>query len=167
MKKLYLLRHAKSSWKQPELSDLDRPLNKRGLLDAPLIGDLLNRKEVNPSYIISSPSLRTLTTIQLIADKINFPKQKVEITNDLYEASVLEIMNLIKGIHNDYSDVMIVGHNPGLTNLVNYLTDDYIENIPTCGIVCLQFNLEDWSDIDEETGKIIFFEYPKKHKKSK
>jgi phosphohistidine phosphatase len=164
MKIIYLVRHAKSYWGNQSLSDFDRPLNKRGKLDAPFMGKILNEKKIKPELMISSPAKRTKKTAIAIAEKISFPEKKILYIDELYEASANIILKLIKKIEDDYTSVMLFGHNPGLTLLNNQVSLTYIENIPTCGVVALEFNGE-WSELEKDVCKQLFFEYPKLYKK--
>ncbi|MGB5848722.1 MAG: histidine phosphatase family protein [Ignavibacteriaceae bacterium] len=160
MKTLYLARHAKSSWKNPELSDTERPLNKRGKRDAPYIGNLLKEKGVKPDILISSPAVRARKTAVVIAELIDYPKSEILIDDNIYESSSSELINIIKGFDDKYNSVMMFGHNPGFTMLNNYLTDSFIDNIPTCGVVGIRFN-SSWEKIVGASGKAFFFIYPK------
>ena len=160
MKILYLVRHAKSSWKHPELSDIERPLNKRGKRDAPIIGNLLKEKGVKPDILISSPAVRARKTTAVIAEIIDFPKNKILFDENIYEASSSELINIIHRFDNIYNSIMMFGHNPGFTMLNNYLTDHYIDNIPTCGVVGIQFS-SSWKSVQSGSGKPLFFIYPK------
>ena len=160
MKTLYLARHAKSFWADQSIPDFDRPLNKRGKRDAPFIGEVLNDKKVKPDLIICSPAKRTKKTAIEIAEKLSYPEKKILYDEDLYEASSNILIKIIKKINEKYDSVMIFGHNPGLTLLNNHISDHYIDNIPTCGVVALQLDLK-WSELDKNTCKFVFFEYPK------
>lgn len=160
MKTLYLARHAKSYWKDQSIPDIDRPLNSRGKRDAPFMGEVLNDKKIMLDLIISSPAKRTKKTAIEIASKVGYPGKKIQFNEDLYEASSNTILKLIKKIDENYDSVMIFGHNPGLTMLNNHLSNHYIDNIPTCGIVALQLDKK-WSEIDKNSCKFLFFEYPK------
>lgn len=161
MKTLYLVRHAKSSWKQPELSDFKRPLNKRGKNDAPFMGKLLSDKGVNPGLVITSPAKRAATTAKIIASEINYPKGKIIFDENIYEATGRELLEIISGTEENYNSVMLFGHNPGLTVLQNNLSDHFIDNIPTCGVVALKFKTS-WKEIELNSAGFMFFEYPKK-----
>ncbi|RLC49114.1 MAG: histidine phosphatase family protein [Candidatus Cloacimonadota bacterium] len=163
MKTLYLVRHAKSSWKQPDLSDFVRPLNKRGENDAPFMGKLLSDKRVNPDLVISSPAKRASATAKIIASEINFPKEKIVLDDNIYEATGRGLLEIISETEENYKSVMLFGHNPGLTVLQNNLSDHFIDNIPTCGVVALKFKTS-WNEIKLNSAGFIFFEYPKKHK---
>lgn len=160
MKTLYLARHAKSFWGDQSIPDFDRPLNKRGKRDAPFMGNVLKEKKVKPDLIISSPAKRTKKTALEIAAKLKYPESKIIYNEELYEASSNTILKVIKKIDDKIESVMIFGHNPGLTMLNNQISDFYIDNIPTCGIVALQLDKK-WSEIGKNTCRHLFFEYPK------
>ena len=162
MKTLYLIRHAKSSWSDPLLKDYDRPLNKRGKKDAPLMGKHINKLNVSPDHIITSPAKRARTTAKLIAEKIDFPKNEIEEIRDIYHADVEDLKNVVKAIDDSNDVVFLVGHNPGLTDFANYLTSARIDNIPTCGIYCVEFDIDSWEEINKESGEFKLFDYPKK-----
>ena len=164
MKTLYLIRHAKSSWKNPDLSDKERPLNKRGKNDAPFMGKLLKEKKIIPELIISSDAVRAKKTSYAIAKELNYEKENIVLTDEIYEASSLELLNQIKQFSQDFNSIMLFGHNPSLTSMHNYLTNHYIDNIPTCGIVGIEFQNQ-WANITEGSGKFLFFIYPKMYRK--
>jgi len=163
MKTVYIVRHAKSSWKQPELSDFERPLNKRGKNDAPFMGKLLSDKGINADLVISSPAKRASTTAKIIASEINFPEEKIVLDENIYDATGRSLLEIISKTEESYNSVMLFGHNPGLTVLNNNLSNKFIDNIPTCGVVALEFKTS-WNEIRlNSAAGFIFFEYPKKH----
>lgn len=161
MKTLYLMRHAKSSWKDTSIIDFDRPLNKRGLHDAPLIGSLLKSKKINIELIISSPAKRAKETAKILANELVF-KGYIIFDEEIYEATLDQLISKIKNLDENINRVMLIGHNPGLTNLANYLSKEFITNIPTCGVVALTIE-KSWKNIVAKDCEIIFFEYPKKN----
>jgi len=154
-KTLYLLRHAKSSWKELTLSDFDRPLNKRGKHDAPFMAEKMRVKGVKPQMIISSPAKRARKTAKIFAEVLDVPLQLDE---TLYACSSKKMIQVIQTALGTYSDVMIIGHNPELTMVNDILSNKEIFNIPTSGIVSIAF-----TDKEFQTGKQIFFDYPKKY----
>lgn len=160
MKTLYLARHAKSFWGDQSQPDFDRPLNKRGKRDAPFMGEVLRDKKIKPDLIICSPAKRTKKTAIEIADKIGYAEKKIQFVENLYEASSNTILEIIKNIDDKFDSVMIFGHNPGLTLLNNHISDKYLDNIPTCGIVAL-LSEKKWSEIGKNSCSHLFFEYPK------
>ena len=163
MKQIFLVRHAKSYWGDQSLSDFDRPLNKRGKIDAPFMGKILKGKNVKPDLIISSPARRAKKTAIVFADKIGYPEKKILYNEELYEATENNILKVLKQIDEDYQNVMLFGHNPGLTLLNNFISNNYIDNIPTCGVVAMEFNNE-WIKLDKNSCIQLFFEYPKLYK---
>lgn len=162
MKTIYLLRHAKSSREYPALNDFERPLNKRGRESIIIMGKLMNDLNVMPDIIISSPASRAAMTARGIAQEINYPLERIEYREALYLTEKDILIEEIKRIKNSVKSVMLVGHNPGLTDLVNYLGDQKIEDIPTCGLCCLELNIRYFRDIAAGSGNMKFFEYPKK-----
>lgn len=162
MKRLYLIRHAKSSWKYTDLRDFERPLNKRGKRDAPFMGKLLAEDNVKPDMMISSPAVRAFATAKKIAVELGYPSEKILTHKRLYEADTDDFINVISEVPDEVDTLMIFSHNPGLTILNNFLSDKRIDNIPTCGIVHIEINIKKWQDIDFEKGQLKSFDYPKK-----
>ncbi len=162
MKTLYVVRHAKSSWKFPDLDDIDRPLSKRGKRNAPEMGLRLAKKGIFPQLMISSPAKRALSTARKIASVIQYPKNKIRIENALYHGMEEDILDIIRRLPDDIKELMIFGHNPGLTDFVNTLSGAQIYNVPTCGIAAISFNTDHWKDVGKIPGQLIFFDYPKK-----
>ena len=160
MKKLYLVRHAKSDWSNPSLDDFDRPLNPRGKKNAPFMGKILKKKKIKPDLIISSPAYRARETARKIAKKIRY-LDEIMYNEHLYEASLKEILEIVTFIEDEYDEVFIVGHNPGLNTLAFYLVD-FNENIPTSGILEIEFDSQTWREISKKNAKLVSFEYPKK-----
>ena len=159
MKKLYIIRHAKSSWKDTALDDFKRPLNKRGQIDAPFMAKKLKQKGIMPDIIISSPALRAKTTAELIAKELNYKKQIIYDAN-LYEASTNNIFDTIKKIDESNRIVFLIGHNPSLNMFVETLVN-FQENIPTCGIIELEVDCELFKDFDATCTKLLSFNFPK------
>jgi phosphohistidine phosphatase len=163
MKELFLVRHAKSSWKYKDLSDLERPLSGRGRRDAPFMAKILYRQKINPDVVLSSPAVRALSTARYFCDEMNISFNDVKIMPGLYMPDPDDIFEIVSSLETITNTVMIFSHNPGITDFYNQLTDDYIENIPTCGIAAVEFNEESWADLKDKTGRLHFFEYPKKY----
>ncbi len=163
MKTLLLVRHAKSSWDNINLTDIKRPLNKRGKRDAPFMGELLRDHSVMPDLIISSSAERALYTAKILAEKIEYPESKILVNKKIYRAVFRDLFKEIKNLDDSLSTVMIVGHNPELTDFLSSLTNSYVEDIPTAGICMIQLSISSWADIEEGCGKLVSFEYPKKY----
>jgi len=131
---LTLVRHAKSSWNNADLSDFDRPLNSRGLKNAPEMGGRLSDANYQVDIILSSPATRAITTAEYIAAEIEYNLRNIQLREEIYEASVNALLYLISSVDEKYKTIMLVGHNPGFTQLCNYLCDANIDNMPTCSI---------------------------------
>lgn len=160
MRKLILLRHAKSSWKDASLVDFDRPLSKRGKYDAPLMAYKLFTSKIKIELIISSPAKRTSETAKIFAKILGY-ESEIIFNEKLYEASYKEILGIINLVDDKYQNILLVCHNPGITNLVNYISDYFIENISTSAIVGLSTN-SSWKNINENGCSFLFYDYPKK-----
>ena len=163
MKRLILVRHAKSDLNQPLVSDHNRILSESGRMDAKLIGQYLYNNHYFPSHIISSSAIRTLETSKIIIKEIGF-KNSIEKQSLIYTDSTIEILNFICDIDNNYESVMLVGHNPTITELINHITNIKIDYMPTCGIAIIEFE-KNWMDINKN-GQLIDFMYPKKIKEN-
>jgi phosphohistidine phosphatase len=161
MKSLVVVRHAKSSWRHPELNDSERSLNKRGKRDAPVMGKRLARRGVRPDVIISSPAKRALTTARIIAAEIGHDEEAIVVDERIYDASAGELRDVICTLDNSYSQVMIVGHNPAFTDLVNQLSTEWVDNLPTCGVVELTFDIGGWEELAGPVTGRTSFDYPK------
>ena len=160
---LTLVRHAKSSWKDVELSDFDRPLNDRGLKNALMMGRLLANANYDVERIISSPAARAITTATIIASEIGFSVQQIVRNPDIYGASLSVLINLVTSLDDNFSSIMLVGHNPGFTVLCNFISNARIDIMPTCSIAQIKFDVDSWYSITEHSGKLIEFYYPKKN----
>lgn len=163
MKILYIVRHAKSSWKEAGRTDFERSLNRRGMHNAPFMGNLLAEQNVKPDIILSSPAKRAITTARLISDSLGYSTDNIQEEESIYEAGIGLLVKIINNISDTNNIAMIFGHNPGLTMVTNYMCDKYIDNIPTCGIVKIELNVDSWNDVADECGEIISFDYPKKY----
>lgn len=162
-KQLLLIRHAKSSWKDKNLADIERPLNKRGKKDALFMANILKKKNIYPDLILSSNAKRAKLTAELFCKEFALSDEKISIDERLYEAAHSNIIKVIKEVNENIKTLFVFGHNPGLTTLHNFLCDSYLENIPTCGITQYQYSGE-WKDISGNSCRLLSFEFPKKYK---
>ncbi len=163
MKTVYLIRHAKSSWENHDLKDIDRPLNKRGKRDAPFMAKLLQEKGVKPDAIISSPANRAYTTACEFAKAFDIPEEDILQEEAIYEAYASEVLAIIQNQPKHRRTILIFGHNPTFTNLANLFTDDYIDNVPTCGVVKIEAITNNWPSFTDESGNLVEFLYPKQY----
>ncbi len=162
MKRLTLLRHAKSSWAEASLADHERTLSARGKRDAPKMGKRLAARELSPSLIISSSAVRARRTAKVVAEALKYPAESLQIEKELYLATAEKILELVCSQDDNVSDLLIVSHNPGLTELVNRLLPDLdMDNLATSGIVAMNFDTKKWSEIDEIYAEFVFYDYPK------
>ena len=162
MKTLTLVRHAKSSWKDSSLSDKKRPLNKRGERDAPKMGKRILEHGIRPSLIISSPATRAWTTAKIIAKEISYPREFLQREDRLYLASTDEILDVILAQDDEFQSLMVVGHNPGMTSLANFLSPGLTNNLPTAGVVSVQIDQQDWNLFERPKTQLLVHDYPKK-----
>ncbi len=162
MKTLTLVRHAKSSWKNPHLSDRQRPLNKRGKRDAPIMGKRILEHGIRPSLIVSSPATRAWTTAKIIATQISYPIEFLQREDSLYLASLNGILDVVAAQDNGFNNLMVVGHNPGMTDFANFLSPGLTHNLPTAGVVCVQIAQDDWNLCERPQTELLVHDYPKK-----
>ncbi|WP_199140758.1 SixA phosphatase family protein [Pedobacter sp. ASV12] len=160
-KQLLLIRHAKSDWGNAGLRDFDRPLNGRGKSSAPEMAERLVKQQIVPELIVSSPALRAITTAQYFATAWHIPLENIELEPAIYEASVKSLLKVINQLDDQYDQIALFGHNPGLTDLANYLCNGHIVNMPTASVIRIQFPFDSWKMISSNTGNVLLFDYPK------
>ncbi|GMQ84146.1 MAG: phosphohistidine phosphatase SixA [Gammaproteobacteria bacterium] len=161
-KTVYLVRHAKSSWGEPGLADMERPLNKRGSSDCQEMGSRLNRRGLIPDLIVSSPALRAVTTAQCIARQLQYPEADIVEEEAMYCSGTDALNAVLQRLDERFSTVMLVGHNPDMTGLVNMLCGPVVDDMPTCAIATVGLDIENWSEIDTGTGELADYDFPKK-----
>jgi phosphohistidine phosphatase len=164
MKRLTIVRHAKSDWSLPGQEDWDRPLSRRGQRDAPEMARRLRSRRLKPELMLSSPAVRALTTATVMARELKVPAAHVIQDERLYLASPVDLLTVIRERGGTAKHVMVFGHNPGLTEFANRLSaGDQIDNLPTCGVFTATFDLGAWSELDWGSGRDAEFDYPKNH----
>jgi phosphohistidine phosphatase len=164
VRRLTLVRHAKSDWSLPGQNDWDRPLNRRGQRDAPEMARRLRSRRLKPDRILSSPAVRALTTASVMARELKVPASHVAQDERLYLASPADLLAVIRELGADAKHLMVFGHNPGMTECANRLSaGDRIDNLPTCGVFTAIFEIADWSTLDWGSGLEAEFDYPKSH----
>jgi len=162
MKSVFFIRHAKSSWEDPSLSDIERPLNKRGFRDAPFMAKLLKGKSITPDKIITSPANRAYTTATYFAQELNIHESSMVIRKEIYHAYPEDVLGIIRSLDKNDDVILVFGHNPCFTSIANRFSEDYIPNVPTCGIVQIEADVSKWSDFQEH-GKFKSFYFPKQY----
>ncbi|MGI9237443.1 MAG: SixA phosphatase family protein [Woeseiaceae bacterium] len=162
MKVLTLVRHAKSSWSDATLSDRQRPLNKRGERDAPKMGQRIKDHEIRPSLILSSPATRAWTTAKIVANVIGYPREFLQREDNLYLASLSDFFDVLVAQDNGFNSIMVVGHNPGMTDFANYLSPGLTNNLPTAGVVSVEIDQDHWKLFERPKTRLLVHDYPKK-----
>ncbi len=165
MKRLLLMRHAKSSWDAEGLADFDRPLNARGLRDAPLVGEHLRARNFRPDLIISSPAERARRTAALVVEAARFQAarfQTARLRHDerIYEADAARLVEVVSQIEEDAEAVLLVGHNPGMEQLLQLLTGE-TRRMTTAAVALVNLDIEKWSKAREHTGRLEWHVRPK------
>jgi phosphohistidine phosphatase len=163
MKILYLMRHAKSSWNFDGLSDKERPLNNRGRTDAPHMGQALAQRDIKLDLLASSPAVRALSTAALVAKELNYPPERIQVIPGIYEADAERLVDIVHELPDELESVLLVGHNPTLTDAVNLLSPSGLNEMPTAAVACLHFHADRWADVHHTNAELYFFDYPKNH----
>jgi phosphohistidine phosphatase len=160
-KTLYLVRHAKSSWSDASLTDEERPLNKRGRRTAPDMGRRLAAQNHRPDLIISSPANRAFSTAKIIASELGNDESEITVDERLYFSGTGSMLKMLEGLDDYYQSVMIVGHNPAMTSFMNLLCDASVDNMPTCAIAVIGYNMTTWSELRSADGNLLAYDFPK------
>lgn len=166
MKKLCLFRHAKSTWGEFGTDDQERPLHPTGEENAPLMGGFLKDQKLKPDLMLTSNAIRAQRTAEFVAEPLGYDKEKIVIREDLYEAGVEDLLHICQGLDKKIENVILIGHNPGLTLLANYLADTHVPNLATCGVFCMEFDADDWGSIETAESRVLFTDEPSKHELS-
>ena len=161
MKTLVIVRHAKSSWDQPGLSDFDRPLNERGKKDAPVMANRLKEKGIELDHLVSSPAKRARKTAKYFAEEFRLKNEDIKLVEALYSATQSEFLQAIKEIDDKYKNVALFSHNPGVTDFASSLTNVHVDDMPTCAMFAVQANTDSWIDFMEVERSFLFFDYPR------
>ncbi|MRR55982.1 MAG: histidine phosphatase family protein [Deltaproteobacteria bacterium] len=166
MKRLALIRHAKSSWKDPNCADFDRPLTKRGKADAVAAGRWFAERRVQPSLIVASPAKRAIATLKRIVVEMGLPEKKIVRVGRLYEADSRDLLDFVREIDDSHDECMLCGHNPALTDFCNYLAGYTFDNLPTCGVIIIDVMVDTWRDVQHGSGRILSWNRPRKTHRS-
>ena len=162
MKRLILLRHAKSSWEDNSLADSERPLAERGLRDAPNMAKRLAQRGVRPDVFITSPARRARHTAELVAAGIGSHAAEIRIDPRVYLASPGELLGIVSSLDDSWQEVVLVGHNPGFTQVANMMLPTLrLANLPTAGVVAIHCDTGHWRDISSSSPGLVFYDYPK------
>ncbi len=162
MKKLTVVRHAKSSWDEPGLRDHERPLGARGLRDAPKTFKRYEESDNAVDAIVSSDAVRARSTAEIFATALAMEPDEIRLEPRLYLASAREILEIVRAFSDSFVAVAIVGHNPGFTDVINRtVADARLDNLPTSGIACIAFNCASWAEASSDCARLTYLDYPK------
>lgn len=162
MKQVTFLRHAKSDWANENIKDIDRPLNDRGYADAYAMSEWYKGKKEVPDFIFSSPATRALNTALIFARTLQLNMHRFLIDSFLYETSLSYLYAFIQNQKKETNHIMLVGHNPATTLICfDLLKKGLIDDVPTCGLISINFDVNDWKKIESKTGEINFYQFPK------
>jgi phosphohistidine phosphatase len=164
LKTLFLVRHAKSSWDDPELADADRPLSGRGRRSARKMGRRLAKRSADPDLVLSSPAVRALKTARIIARRLDYSRRKVLVSPRLYACSADELLHTVRTLDDRFRTVLIVGHNPEITAFARRFCAR-ITHMPTCAVARFTFDLTSWAQVDASKPTETEFDYPRKGRK--
>ncbi|MBN1338767.1 MAG: histidine phosphatase family protein [Bacteroidales bacterium] len=167
MKTLYIVRHAKSSWNHPELQDEERPLMEKGKKRTRFIIDYLLQNGTSVDLIISSHAVRARETAKIIAHSLNYREDNIQISRNVYHGDEDSFYNLLYDLSENIGSVMVVGHNPAMTNFSNRFLRRKIDWLPTSAIVRVDFDTNAWTDIHKAGQKVVFYVTPKLLKEKK
>lgn len=162
-KDLFLIRHAKSSWKNLELGDHARPLNKRGRHDAPLMAKILRKSSIMPDVLITSSAVRARSTAEVFAEEFGIKKKKIVIDDELYMAGNRDFIKTLSAIDDVVQTAFLFSHNPGITDFANLLCGSDVVNIPTCGVFHTRIIADKWTDLRPGECEFISLDFPKNH----
>lgn len=161
MKTLTIIRHAKSSWENEDLSDFERPLNERGRRDAPVMAARLKQTIEQPQLLVSSPALRAITTARIFAQVLGISTDSILVQSKIYEASVSTLLQIIQDFDDQYCHIAIFGHNPGFSELSQRLARCDFDELPTCGIAHISLPIQQWRDTGTLSGTLRYSSWPK------
>lgn len=164
MKTLYILRHGKSSWENLNIKDFDRPLLKEGVERTMRIADFINKYKFQIQCIVSSNAVRAFSTAKIIASETSYPISKIKQVAELYSSDAENYFNTVFGIDDNFNSLMIVGHNPSITEFANYFIDEKIDNLPTSGLIIIRFDCKKWSEISTSSKELRHVVFPKELK---
>lgn len=155
MKNLYLIRHAKSSWDDAKVTDLDRPLNEKGHQDAKLMAEFLYSQSIAPDLLVSSPANRAISTCQYFASVFDYNIANIQQNTAIYEAIPNDLYRIIQQLDNIHNTVLFFGHNPSISYFLDEYINDYIPEVAACGIVHFEMHDQNWKNFSPEKAKFV------------
>ncbi len=161
MKKIYFIRHAKSSWSSNALKDIDRPLNARGRRDAPYMANVLKEKIGKIDGIIHSPAQRIRETVKPFIEEFSISNEMIYTAREIYEGSLYDLLEVVHSAPPEWDSILLFGHNPAMTYIAHYFGSDDIDNVPTCGILGVFSTASSWVEVLDHNSSLNSFLYPK------
>ena len=161
-KTLYLVRHAQAGWMKDGQSDFERTLDAGGKTEAIEMGRRMKARKLSPDIVITSPAKRTIQTLELISSEAAISTERVVFNENIYEASLTDLRNVLQGLGDECDNVMMIGHNPGMTWLVKHLTKDEMGAMPTAGMATVHLKCEQWKDLGSCPATLKDFDFPGK-----
>ncbi len=163
MRTLYLTRHAKSSWDDPATDDFHRPLNDRGERDAPVMARTFKERGEPVDRLVSSPAVRAITTCRVFAKALGVKEGEITQDKGIYLAPTEMLLRTVNLLNDDWQRVMLFGHNPGFTDLAEYISDADIGEMATCATARIDFTVDSWAEVSMGLGTLVWYDYPKRH----
>ena len=163
MRTLYLTRHAKSSWDDPTTDDFHRPLNDRGERDAPVMARVFKERGEPVDRLVSSPATRAIMTARVFAKALGVAESAITQDKGIYLAPTEMLLRTVNLLNDDWQRVMLFGHNPGFTELAEYISDADIGEMTTCATVRIDFTVNSWAEVSAGLGTLVWHDYPKRH----
>lgn len=159
-KQLFLIRHGKTTERAIDMDDIDRPLTLEGIQNASKMGRFLLLKGISPDSIMCSSALRANTTAELMAEQMNYDTSKIHINDKIYEASARTLLQIVNSIKEEFRIVLLIGHNPSISFLAEYITSEEIGDVATCGVIRIKYKNKSWEEIDSKNGEFADYYYP-------
>ncbi len=163
MKRITFIRHAKAVWQNSTQSDFDRSLDKQGEDDSALMGRVLWDLKLIPELILSSPAKRAVSTAYILSDAVAYPENSIRTDPLIYEGSIDDHLTIIHNLENHLHHIFWIGHNPYLTMMGRWISDESVANLPPCGLLSVQIDVQNWDLIGEGTGQVVLFDFPTNH----
>ena len=163
MRTLYLTRHAKSSWDDPRTDDFNRPLNERGLRDAPFMARIFKERGEPVDRLVSSPAVRAISTAREFAGALGIHEADITQERGIYLAPAEMLLRIVNLLNNDHRRVMLFGHNPGFSELAEYISDADIGELATCATVRIDLPVDGWNEVSMGLGTLVWHDHPKRH----
>ncbi len=159
-KKLFLIRHGRTAERAVDMKDIDRPLTLEGIQNASKMGRFFLLNNMSPDSIMCSTAIRAKTTAELMAEQMNYDTSKIYVNDKIYEASARTLLQIVNSIKEEFGTVFLIGHNPSISFLSEYITGEEIGDVTSCGVIKIKFKDKSWAEIDSGNGEFEDYYYP-------